>query len=171
MAVRKRQTAWDILTKLAPKTVRTRFETIESGSKQKQNERFAWDFLQNTASDPVRNKRMAVRKRQTAWDILTQIGVLMVRTRFETMGWRLENGKPRGTSPQKRLFLTVPTRFETMGRRFGNGKPRWTSAQKSLFLTVPRRLETIESIFKRFIAMFKKAKNLITPMGNFIPLT
>ena len=86
MAVRKRQTAWDILTKVALKTVRTRFETIESGSKQKQNERFAWDFPQNTASDPVRNKRMAVRKRQTAWDILTTFAVLMVRTRFETMG-------------------------------------------------------------------------------------
>ena len=86
MAVRKRQTAWDILAKFALKTVRTRFETKESGSKQKQNERFAWDFPQNTASDPVRNKRMAVRKRQTAWDILTKIAVLMVRTRFETMG-------------------------------------------------------------------------------------
>ena len=86
MAVRKRQTAWDILTKFALKTVRTRFETIESGSKQKQNERFAWDFPQNTASDPVRNKRMAVRKRQTARDILARIAVLMVRTRFETMG-------------------------------------------------------------------------------------
>ena len=86
MAVRKRQTAWDILTKLALKTVRTRFETIESGSKQKQNERFAWDLPQNTASDSVRNKRMAVRKRQSAWDILTKSAVLMVRTRFETMG-------------------------------------------------------------------------------------
>ena len=86
MAVRKRQTAWDILTKFAFKTVRTRFETIESGSKQKQNERFAWDFPQNTASDPVRNKRMAVRKRQTGWDILTKMVVLMVRPRFETMG-------------------------------------------------------------------------------------
>ena len=86
MAVRKQQTAWDIIAKLALKTVRTRFETIESGSKQKQNERFAWDFPQNTASDPVRNKRMAVRKRQTAWDILTNIAVLMVRTRFETVG-------------------------------------------------------------------------------------
>ena len=86
MAVRKRQTAWDILTKLALKTVRTRFETIESGSKQKQNERFAWDFPQNTASDPVPNKRMAVQKRQTAWDILTKSAVLMVRTRLETMG-------------------------------------------------------------------------------------
>ena len=86
MAVHKRRTAWDILTKLALKTVRTRFETIESGSKQKQNERFAWDLLQNTASDSVRNKRMAVRKRQSAWDILTKSAVLMVRTRFETMG-------------------------------------------------------------------------------------
>ena len=86
MAVRKRQTAWDILAKFALKTVRTRFETKESGSKQKQNERFARNFLQNAASDPVRNKRMAVRKRQAAWDILAKMAVLMVRTRFETMG-------------------------------------------------------------------------------------
>ena len=86
MAVRKRQTAWDILTKLALKTVRTRFETIESGSKQKQNERFAWDFLQNIVSNPVRNNAMAVRKRQTAWEVLTKMVRTAVRTRSETMG-------------------------------------------------------------------------------------
>ncbi len=104
MAVRKRQTAWDILTKLALKTVRTRFETIECGSKQKQNERFAWGFPQNTALDPVRHKRMAVRKRQTARDILTKSAVLMVRTRFERRGLRFEDGKPRGTPSHKFLF-------------------------------------------------------------------
>ena len=104
MAVRKRRTAWDILTKMAALTVRTRFEPVRTGSKQKQNERFARDFLQNTASDPVRNKRMAVQKRQTAWDIITKSAVLMVQTRFETMGCRFENGKPRGTSSQKPLF-------------------------------------------------------------------
>ena len=108
MAVRKRRTAWDILTKMAALTVRTRFEPVRTGSKQKQNERFAWDFLQNTGSNSVRNQRMAVRKRQTAWDILTKTAVFTVRTRFETKGWRFENGKPRETSSQKPLS----SRFE-----------------------------------------------------------
>ena len=86
MSVRKRKTAWDILTKMAALTVRTRFEKIEPGSKSKPNERFAWDFPPNTASGPVRKKRMAVRKRQTAWDIFTKIAAFTVRPRFETVG-------------------------------------------------------------------------------------
>ena len=73
MAVRKRQTAWDILTKLALKTVRTRFETIESGSKQKQNERFAWDLPQFHTPDlqrrPRRPRRLSIMR---SVDILAQ---------------------------------------------------------------------------------------------------
>ena len=86
MAVRKRRTAWEVLTKMVRTAVRTRFETIGSGSKQKQNERFAWDFLQNIVSNPVRNNAMAVRKRQTAWEVLTKMVRTAVRTRSETMG-------------------------------------------------------------------------------------
>ena len=102
MAVRKRQTAWDILTKLALKTVRTRFETIESGSKQKQNERFAWDLPQNTASDSVRNKRMAVRKRQSAWaHATTAFGCILAITSA-----MLKKGKTLITPMENFIALT-----------------------------------------------------------------
>ena len=82
------------LQKIAVLTVRTRFETIQSGSKQKQNERFAWDFPQNTAPDPVRNKGMSVRKRETAWDFLAKVAFSTVPKRFKTIevgSKRLEN--------------------------------------------------------------------------------
>eukprot|EP00959_Pyramimonas_sp_CCMP1952_P073865 1543855-Pyramimonas_sp.AAC.1 len=59
---------------------------------------------------------MAVRKRQTAWDILTKSAVLMVRTRLERRGWRFENGKPRGISSHKFLF----SRFQ-LGSKEGDG--------------------------------------------------
>ena len=84
MAVRKRRIAWDLLTKIVRTAVRTRFETKECGSKQKENEHFAGDFFQTTVPNPVRNNAMAVRKRQTAWDFLTKMIRTAARTRFET---------------------------------------------------------------------------------------
>ena len=83
MAVRKRRIAWDLLTKMVRTAVRTRFETKECGSNQKENERFALDFLQKTPSNPVRNNAMAVRKRQTAWDFLEKMIRTADRTRLE----------------------------------------------------------------------------------------
>ena len=48
MAVQKPQTAWDVLAKMVRTAVRTRFETKGCGSKQKENERFAWTSFKNS---------------------------------------------------------------------------------------------------------------------------
>ena len=84
MAVRKPQTAWDLLAKMVRTAVRRRFEEKGCGSKQKENEGFAWDFLTKMIRTAVRKKGMAVQKPQTAWDILAKMVRTAVRTQFET---------------------------------------------------------------------------------------
>ena len=117
--------------------VRRRFEEKGCGSKQKENEGFAWDFLTKMIRTAVRKKGMAVQTPQTAWDTLAKNVRTAVRTRFETQAQK--TSVSRWTSSQIHTTATV-------------------------IETTPDPTMAFQCIAAVTSAMIKKGQTLITPM-------